>query len=150
MGQMVTNEYVAGLLDGEGHISIIHRPRRDRGRKDEWQSHIHVAFTMCDRAPLDAVAERFGGPVIPLKQTSSVWRPAFRWQSAGPPAEALLRAARPYLLVKHRQADLALEFRSTLIQGGRTTPIRAKMNAEVLAHRLRLRGEIQALNRRGA
>jgi len=147
---MISDEYVAGLLDGEGCVTMVHRPRRDKRREGEWQSYVYVTFTMCDRAPLDAIQERFGGPVIALKRASERWRPAFRWQSAGPPAEAILRAARPYLLVKHRQADLALEFRDQLIQGGRTSPIRAKMNAEVHAHRLRLLDQMRELNRRGA
>lgn len=145
---MVSDEYLAGLLDGEGTIGINHRPRRDDGRREEMQSHIVVSFTMCDREPLDAIVERFGGKVHKLT-TEPTWRTPYRWQSHSRAGEELLRAARPYLLVKHRQADLALEFRATLMQGGRANPERAKMNADVIAKRLRLRKEIRALNRRG-
>jgi hypothetical protein len=145
---MVSDEYLAGLTDGEGHISIVFRPKTGVGRTGT-QCYLFVAFTMVDREAIDAIAERFGGAVYALKQESPRWKPAFRWQATGARAERFIRAVRPYLRVKVRQADIALEFREISLQGGRTTIKRAVYNASVMDRRLELREEMRRLNKRG-
>lgn len=147
---MLHDAYVAGLLDGEGQISIIHRSRRgERGKRGEMQSYIFVALTMTDKRPLQAISKRFGSAVYEIKSKDPRWKDAYRWQVAGPIAEEILRAARPYLLLKARHADLCLEFRKDRMMGGRASPERARYNAQVMAHRLKLREEIRFLNKRG-
>lgn len=148
---MISDQYLAGLIDGEGSLTIVHRPRRDPGRKHETVSYAQVAITLCDRAPLDAIAERFGSStVFALKQVNPKYRPAFRWQAHGPQAEALVRAVQPYLLIKQEQARIFLLFRETLLHRGQVTEMQAAMNDEVKAWRMELRAKMRILNQRGA
>lgn len=146
---MVSDEYLAGLLDGEGHISIMFKARSGARRGTGNQCYILVSLTMVDRQAIDAAAERFGGAVYHLKQESERWKRAYRWMATGARAEAVLKAVRPHLLVKQPQADLALEFREVTLQGGRTTEARAAYNATVLGRRLELLEEMRRLNKRG-
>lgn len=149
MRALVSDEYVAGLLDGEGYVSMVQRQRREPDRRSEHDTEILVAVTMVERAPLDALAERFGGGVYLVAHGHKRWRDAYRYQVTGRLAEGVLRAARPYMLVKHRQADLCLEQRENLLVGGKTTPERAAHNARVQARRVELLRDIRELNRRG-
>jgi len=146
---VVSDGYVAGILDGEGQITMQIRTRREGGRRAEWQTEIIVAVSGTVRAPLDALAERFGGSVYLTHHGHPRHRDAYRYQVTGRIAEAVLRAARPYLLVKHRQADLCLEHRDNLLVGGRATPERADYNAKAMTRRRELLSEIRILNQRG-
>jgi hypothetical protein len=137
---VISDQYLAGLIDGEGAVTILHYRSESRFR-----SHISVLVTMCDREPLDAIATRFGTRVLTLPRRNSRWRTAYRWQSQGVAAENLLRAILPYLIVKRQQAELALAFRDTLTaEGGRT-----KITAETMHLRAALAAEIHRLNERG-
>lgn len=147
---MISDEYLAGLADGEGHISIMFKPRSGKRRGTGSQCYILVSFTMVDRQAIEAVAARFGGAIYELKQESARWKPAFRWMATGARAEIVLRAMLPHLLIKRPQAELALAFREISLQGGRTTTARAAYNASVMAQRLELLTEMRRLNKRGA
>lgn len=145
---MMHDAYLAGLLDGEGGVAIIYRSRRS-DRRDEMQCYIHVAFTMTDRAPMDALSERFGGAVYHYKQPNPKWKDWYRWQRSGRNAEAVLRAAQPYALVKRKHIEIALKHQELLVQGGRATPERRAQIEESMRKRLALRDELRELNRRG-
>jgi len=90
--------YFAGLFDGEGCISIV------RGGPT-----ITVAVVQVDRRPLDLLAARFGGSVMPHgKPVKETHHQAYRWQIYSGRARDFLRTVRPYLIVKAEKTDLVM------------------------------------------
>lgn len=94
--------YFAGLLDGEGCISLY--PTRT-GRV---ALRVYVANT--DRAVLDEMAAKFGGAVVPVSRRSNPdARDCWRWRCNGNQASEVLVQLRPYLRIKPEQATLAID-----------------------------------------
>lgn len=106
--------YFAGLLDGEGCIRVK-RQRKYWGPKqalDGWQYGVAVYIANTVRAPLDQVCTLFGGSVArQSSQGREGQKPVYRWTIGQLQAERFLRAVRPYMRIKHAQADNALAFR---------------------------------------
>ena len=122
--------YLAGLLDGEGHITIRRaKTRNKRYRKDGSfgvSTGLHyvsvVAITNTSEVMMRWVKETFGGNYYPksnnLKHLN--WKPSFDWHVSNNKAmERLLLGVLPYLIVKKEQAKLAL---SNIRLGGEHTP----------------------------
>lgn len=87
--------YVAGILDGEGCISI-----RANDRGDLLPS---VEITMSEKDLLELFAEQYGGEVKPVR---AYWT----WRRYGQNGRTILRDALPYLTIKRRRTELVLEF----------------------------------------
>jgi len=95
--------YAAGLVDGEGCISI-NQPR-NRGFFS-----LHVEVTMGDREPIEFLAGNFGGN-FKIKGTKTITgRPMFRWSVQSEKAQEFLRQVYPYIIGKRYQVKTALEF----------------------------------------
>ena len=107
----LTPQYVAGIIDGEGTITI------SRGSKRKpytyWTMLVSVAST--DRLTLERLKERYGGTLTnrgmrvtphPVQAT----RPAYGWQVSAVKAQACILDVLPYLKIKSQQAHIALEF----------------------------------------
>lgn len=101
----MTDDYFAGLVDGEGSIRIA---RQSRGY------HLRVQMTLTDRRPLDALRARFGGSVYAWDPADGRRRPWYQWVVTSSRAAAALEALLPHLMVKQAQAYLGLEFQSLL------------------------------------
>lgn len=101
--------YLAGLLDGEGSILIA---RQKQGSRLYYSVQLKVFNT--HRGVMDWVQSRCGGAVYERVQggvnRQQNRRAMFTWHLYGRHAAPLLRALRPLLIVKARQADVALEF----------------------------------------
>jgi hypothetical protein len=66
-----SDEYLAGLFDGEGCVSM-------HLAKAGYIS-IHVKVSMCDRAPVAALFARFGGSMSDGKQITKTGRQVYTW-----------------------------------------------------------------------
>lgn len=133
-----TLAYFAGLFDGEGSVTITLAGGAARKRQ------LHVlkcAVGLVTRAPLDALRRRFGGcvqgPVV--RRNAPERQPMFVWDVSAVAACAFLRAVRPYLIVKRRQADVGIEFQTTK----RRTRV---LTQHEVMRRERLRQKIHRLN----
>lgn len=95
--------YTAGLIDGEGTITINNSKQADTYA-------IRVAVGMCDVATaiITGLQRTYGGRVNPMKPDSERSRPQLRWTVEGETAAAVLEIIRPFLILKAPQADLAL------------------------------------------
>jgi len=95
--------YIAGLIDGEGTITLT-RERRGENRR------LVVSISSTERVLLDFVAARCGCGKITNKRTSSDRHaPGFAYRITNRQALDLLRLIKPYLLsYKRRRAELAL------------------------------------------
>lgn len=119
----ISTQYVAGLFDGEGSISVaVVRG----GPRSSPHHRLAVTLTIAHRAVLDEIATRWGGSVFEKGPRKNGGTMICEWKIQGPPAAAFLREIRRHMVVKRPQADLALAFQSRLVdqRGGhsRTSP----------------------------
>lgn len=100
--------YLAGLIDGEGSIAISSAFCR---RKSTHVSHnCRLIITNCDPRLMQWLLGNVGGSLRTKQRTSASHRTAYDWRLYDINAEAVLRAVRPYLVLKGEQADIALAF----------------------------------------
>lgn len=137
--------YFAGFFDGEGHV-MIREVRRDNGTNRSIKYvglEVHVALSNLCPDPLLRARDRWAGRVYGYKRPGRD-RICHRWQACGQKASAFLSDVLPFLLVKQRQAALALELQARI---NATRHNRLRLPSE-MAERYRLRDAIKALNAR--
>lgn len=111
--------YLAGLIDGEGHISITRSDKpaftTKRGKiiPCPIRYGIIVAVTNTDFRLMKRLKELFGGSYNggkPFKGHPN-WKPKYQWNvCSNKDKELVLLAVLPYLVLKREQAIIALEF----------------------------------------
>ena len=111
--------YAAGLIDGEGCITILKRMPCGKALSPSYQ--VTVVVNMGDPEPIDFLWERWRGfrGSDKDKRTGYV---SYRWQIQSHKAARFLEMVQPYLKHKRKQADIALEFhclKKEARQGGR-------------------------------
>lgn len=102
MKDLLDRAWAAGFIDGEGCISLSNCTHPTDSRK-HYAALLDVA--QVQRAPLDKLVRMFGGTVRLSKQNPHV----HYWRLYSVKAARALEAVLPYLVVKQRQAQLALE-----------------------------------------
>ena len=139
--------YLAGLLDGEGHITICRSDspfyRTIKGvrtkRTGQARYGLVVAVSNTDIRLMNKLKSWFGGSYNggkPFKNHPN-WNPKYQWNVCGNKnKELILLAVMPYLVLKREQAKLALEYTRLAHQ-------------QVPEKRLELWKKITALNERG-
>lgn len=129
--------YLAGIIDGEGCITVWKSGRYDNRV-------VTVAVAMNDKQAVDLLYEAFGGCLFHIKKQNPKWNDSWRWAVKSRRAKVVLEALLPYLRVKTRQAEAALELISSFTHiGGRATVEQREKQA--LLH-----SQISALNQRAA
>ena len=98
--------YLAGLIDGEGSIYIA------ANRRNRTVHHfLEMSIANTARSVIDWLIKELGGTE---KLAGKATRPGcpdqWSWVVRGYNAEPYLKAVLPYLVIKRRQADLALRF----------------------------------------
>ena len=91
-------EYLAGIIDGEGHI---------RYAESNYTYHyVRVSVVNTYRPLLDAIQREFGGSVKVHTKSGHPkgWSESWTWNTAGINAERILRLVLPYLIVKRSTA----------------------------------------------
>ena len=120
--------YLAGLIDGEGSIYI------SVDKRHHTIFHfLEVSISNTARSLIDWLLNEFGGTE---KLSGSARRnecpEQWVWVIRGYRAEPYLKAVLPYLVIKHRQAHLALEF-LVLGKGVSCPKSKSKLQAEIKA-----------------
>jgi len=142
--------YVAGIIDGEGCISI----NRARFRNKPWLSDRYTAILSVgntSRQMIELLVSTFGG-TIALRPATAKHKACYVWSVRGPKAKAVLDAVGPHLRVKVAQRDLLIEFVRDFrsFKGGAYPRIRApRVSTDELERRKRIWLAIKALNRPG-
>lgn len=139
MATELEKAYLAGLLDGEGHIGVTLSKPRGNG---EWRTHaLQVTLANTHIETLAWVKSVWGGTLHTRTQPCQrVPIGNSQWTSAA--AASLLKEILPYLRVKRSQALLGLQF-AEMAQGPRTRFILR----EEWDQREQLRMAIRQLNR---
>ena len=135
--------WTAGFFDGEGSITIA-RNRRPKGRIEHC---LLVAITQKVRKPLDEIAERWGGYVIPIYNKKTE-RGYFAWHVSAKIANRFLKDIVAFLRVKRRDAEVGIEFQKTK-RDTRKHPSRFRTSEAVLALREAFRKELFSIHNRG-
>lgn len=135
--------YLAGLLDGEGHIGISLTSPGKKGER--WRTHyLTVTIAMSNLPVLEWLRATWSGAVLSPKKATGYPMWQLRWQSAA--GAAVLRETLPYMRVKAAQATLAIQFADDLA----SRPHQAASITEAeWDRRESLRLAIQSLNRPG-
>lgn len=134
--------YLAALVDGEGTIGIY----TSRGIRSLSPSfYVQITVVNTSTVLMDWLVQNIGGRVDVRRDSKS--RPAnhkqpYGWRVHGANADVLIRAIRPYLVIKTQQADLALRLRAMYQQG-------LVLTLADVAARQALKDEMQRLNARG-
>lgn len=123
---MLSVEYLAGFIDGEGSLSLARIPRR--GGSPEYCLRISIANT--NQGILGEIQKDFGGTLAVNRRGNPRWRTGYSliWTNAA--AAELLRRIGPRLRVKSSNAAALLEFtehvetyRRTRDRRGRLLPL---------------------------
>ena len=91
--------YFAGLIDGEGNISIRERPRR--------RAYVIVRVNMTCQNTILELANFFGGKCRPKKVYNGN-KPQWLWELIGPKARDVIEELQPYLITKAENAKKCL------------------------------------------
>lgn len=103
--QAVLIAYLAGIIDGEGCISL----RRNKGRG---QYYIRICVGIAHRRTCELLQATFGGHVRQEKRSKYPnAQPIFRWDmSKTEDVYSFLKDVEPYVRIKARQVKLAYEW----------------------------------------
>jgi hypothetical protein len=146
--------YLAGVLDSDGSITIV-RQHPNRLYPDSYTYSEHVQVGQCSREAVDLFHLYWPGEFRVRDKKPGHWRPLFVWRTSNIRAAACIKALRPYLRIKSRQADLALALRASKERGfsqTRTERVASyggrarRLSPEVQGHRTNLWNEIRMLN----
>jgi hypothetical protein len=121
--------YLAGILDGEGTISICDKrimKRKSKGiRKTNKVYRARVNFstnvTVCNTDPviIDWLVANFGGSVSYSKRQKTNWKQKITWIMPTAQISIILEKVLPYLVLKKEQAKLMIEARKTFDENQR-------------------------------
>lgn len=100
---MISNQYWAGLFDGEGYVGLGH----NKAKASTFI--LHVRVVNCNEYPLTLLVEQFGGSVYNTESGQRKHR-LYCWTAYGNNAATFLSAINTYSIIKKNQIDLALRF----------------------------------------
>jgi len=140
--------YLAGIIDGEGCISVA--GRKSGSRRGRYLTPT-LQVTNTRRELLDWLYERYGGGIYAHMRTIQRGRkPCWLWSCAGQKALKAIRDARPYMLLKCEQADILLVMKRYSTRGrDRIGRIKASMTEREFAENDNVVARMRALNKRG-
>ena len=146
---MLSAEYLAGLLDGEGSLSLARRNHRDRSIEYS----VRVAVYNCDRAVLEAVKKSWGGHLASVGPRHPEWRAAHSLIWTNSAAAGVLRALAPHLRVKARHAAALLRFQAHVNESGRSRDSAGRLLSITEREqriRARFHAQLKSMNHRGS
>lgn len=133
--QDVRLAYVAGLIDGEGHIGITCR------KSLHYSIEVSIGMTEKARPLLEAMRLEFHGTLYEKKLHSMIHTDQLKWRIGGVEASGLLARLMPYLMLKQRQAEIAVSLIVMRDAHGWTAQTRKQAKA--------MKRQIHVLNKKG-
>lgn len=129
---MVSDDYLAGLFDGEGFFSI----------GQTWQ--LQARIVIRDESVVLLCQQRFGGSLQPQAPKSDKHALCYRWSVCDTEAGAFAEALKDKLVIKRNHAILAAEFQKFKSSGDNKPN---SLERQLIFERFRLR--LEALNKKG-
>lgn len=138
------NAYAAGLFDGEGCFVMY---KASNGKKSRRRTSYFVAngvIEIREEHIVDALVNRYGGSKTKKLGRKANHSDTFRWKVGNASLLGFIDDVRPYLLIKHQQADLIKNFYRIRL-GKATSPITdEELSAQTLIHE-----NLKVLNQKG-
>ena len=105
-----TKAYLAGIIDGEGCITISRYMRKRNCRTPIYE--LRLIITMTHKPTIDFVSNNmpYGSSCFLRPNKVSSRKPSWKWVVTNSFATKILKTLLPYLITKHNQALLAIEF----------------------------------------
>lgn len=106
--------YLAGLLDGEGYISIM---KVNKGNKRQWSStrdylyYPVIKVAMTDKAIIEFLKNSYGGTFETRKARLNA-RESYCWTVRKAQVINILQKVYPYLKVKRKHAEVIFKFKN--------------------------------------
>ena len=110
--------YIAGILDGEGCISIC--KQRDSTRRMGVRYQLRILVANSEEWLLNWLKFSFGGRVYKAREADSTHKACWRWIIDSHQALEFLKLVYPYLHLKRGQVELALTFQQAKKRGYHT------------------------------
>jgi hypothetical protein len=142
MTSQMTDAYVAGLIDGEGCIGILHH-------KNIYTPRVDVGMTTKARAILEMLQRAYGGSISMQRKATARWDAAECWVLQGEAAAAFLRKVGPRLILKQEQCQIALKVQEIHDGLHQTSPGRARWTDEARSRCAVLKRRMHELNQKG-
>lgn len=128
---MLSLEYVAGFIDGEGGFGIYDGQQR-------------MTISNTNREVLVQISEVIGGGRIATRPATDRWKESHELQIGSLLMREFLPRVIPYLIVKREAAELMVEYLSPIVsRGGFGVPLPDELER---ARRSRLRNRMRAIN----
>jgi hypothetical protein len=135
--------YLAGLVDGEGCISIYHRRAYSKSRERNPSAIGGVRIAMCAPDLIQWICSITGlGKVYRLPARKDTDKDSWLWEPGLRESARFLEAILPYLRLKERQASLLIELAHIKAQSRRGRQYNLERQQEIAQ-------EIKILNKRG-
>lgn len=141
-GSVARNAYFAGLVDGEGNISIHKNMSKAKDPGGRYKR-IAVRISMVDGEDIFLEGKRFWGGWIYKRKTRKGWNGCFEWVVQHGQAEKLLKSIQPFLRIKKNQADLALKYR--YLQKKKKNAL-GSISDEEMVYRKKIEAELKSLH----
>lgn len=109
--------YAAGIIDGEGSISLKHQSPRPANRSinESWVSKLTVK--MNDLEALNLLSSLFGGNIKMVHDKTKIEKglfPGYSWDLTSKKATKALKKILPFLRIKKEQAEIVLRYQSRI------------------------------------
>lgn len=99
-----SDEYFAGLTDGEGWVSLI----QPWGHNRKVRPIVDVQMT--HQATIETLHRRFGGNLLQRKPASDRHKMVWRWRVVGQTAKLCILAIRPFVITKRDDVEEVIRF----------------------------------------
>jgi hypothetical protein len=136
--------YLAGLLDGEGVITIAKVRPVPHVKDGNPRYFAKIEIQMSDREPIEHVARLYERHIMLKKPSANMKKPAYRISWQAKIAAELARQVLPYLILKLPQALVLIEFQTAMTAEGytgrRKTPEQIAMRESYFLEMRKLKG----------
>lgn len=128
-------EYIAGLLDGEGCITIEKSKRKG---KRNFSFDLRVTIVNKCKKVLELIHQQFNGSLIPRNHTKPQHSICWTWTITSNKAKEFLNLILPFMVIKKEEAKVAIEFQNYQLNSGIVTHMSNEKRIERIEHKLKL------------
>lgn len=98
---MISSQYAAGFMDGEGCINAS---------SSRSTTYIRVLIVNTNKEILELLKQQWGGDIKENKRHKANWKTSFTWRISHSSCLIFLKEIYPFLVVKKKQAEAAFIF----------------------------------------
>lgn len=138
--------YLAGLVDGEGCISIQRHTKR---KKPFYNVSVEIGMSSKAYKLLASLRTQLGGSLSKSRDKTEKWASAYAWKLHGSDAAAFINDIDPFLELKAEQAKVALELQAIIEALPKPKGVRRAWSDEARRKAEALKNRMTSLNAKG-